>query len=93
MMMEYIYKWTKKNLPIRYSKYNLSWPILNRIRWDGTKIKSIVSLLAKDMHVSKSTFSSIYFRLLLLCIKNKKIDLELDESLQEIVQKEIGLIK
>jgi len=83
----------KKNLPIRYSKYNLSWPILNRIRWDGTKIKSIVSLLAKDMHVSKSTFSSIYFRLLLLCIKNKKIDLELDESLQEIVQKEIGLIK
>jgi replication factor C large subunit len=45
------------------------------------------------MHVSKSTFSSIYFRFLLLCIKNKKIDLELDESLEEIVQKEIDLIK
>jgi replication factor C large subunit len=83
----------KKNLPIRYSKYNLSWPILNRIRWDGAKIKSLVGLLAKDMHVSKSTFSSIYFRFLLLCIKNKKIDLELDESLEEIVQKEIDLIK
>ena len=83
----------KKDLPIRYSKYNLSWPILNRIRWDGAKIKSLMSLLAKDMHVSKSTFSSIYFKFLLFCIKNKKIDLELDESLQEIVQKEIGLIK
>ena len=83
----------KKNLPIRYSKYNLSWPILNRIRWDGAKIKSLVGLLAKDMHVSKSTFSSIYFKFLLFCIKNKKMDLELDESLQEIVQKEIGLIK
>ena len=83
----------KKNLPIRYSKYNLSWPILNRIRWDGAKIKSLVGLLVKDMHVSKSTFSSIYFRFLLLCIKNKKIDLELDESLEEIVQKEIDLIK
>ena len=82
-----------KNLPIRYSKYNLSWPILNRIRWDGAKIKSLVGLFAKNMHVSKSTFSSIYFRFLLFCIKNKKMDLELDESLQEIVQKEIDLIK
>jgi len=52
-----------------------------------------VGLFAKDMHVSKSTFSSIYFRFLLFCIKNKKMDLELDESLQEIVQKEIDLIK
>ena len=79
--------------PPRYSKYNLSWSVLNRIRWDGAKIKSLVGLLAKDLHVSKSTFSSIYFRFLLLCIKNKKIDLELDESFEEIVQKEINLIK
>jgi len=27
------------------------------------------------------------------CIKNKKIDLELDESLEEIVEKEITSIK
>ena len=59
----------RKNLPIRYSKYNLSWPILNRIRWDGAKIKSLIGSLTKDMHVSKSTFSSIYFLFLLLCIK------------------------
>jgi len=83
----------RKNLPIRYSKYNLSWPILNRIRWDGAKIKSLIGLLTKDMHVSKSTFSSIYFLFMLLCIKNKKIDLELDESLEETIQKEIDLIK
>ena len=82
-----------KNLPIRYSKYNLSWPILNRIRWDGAKIKSLMELFVKDMHISKSTFSSICLGFLLFCVKNKKIDLELDESLQEIVQKEIELIK
>jgi len=83
----------KKDLPIRYSKYNLSWPILNRIRWDGTKIKSLIGSFAKKMHVSKSTFSTLYFPFLLYCIKNKKIDLEFDESLEEIVEKEIALIK
>ena len=83
----------KKDLPIRYSKYNLSWPILNRIRWDGTKIKSLIGSFAKNMHVSNSTFSTLYFPFLLYCIKNKKIDLEFDESLEEIVEKEIALIK
>jgi len=83
----------KKNIPIRYSKYNLSWPLLNRLRWDGTKIKSIIGSLAKTMHVSKSTFSTLYFPFLLYCIKNKKIDLEFDESLEEIVEKEVALIK
>ena len=83
----------KKDISIRYSKYNLSWPLLNRLRWDGTKIKSIIGSLAKTMHVSKSTFSTLYFPFLLYCIKNKKIDLELDESLEEIVEKEITSIK
>ena len=83
----------KKDIPIRYSKYNLSWQLLNRLRSDGTKIKSIIGSLAKTMHVSKSTFSTLYFPFLLYCIKNKKIDLEFDESLEEIVEKEIALIK
>jgi len=83
----------KKDIPIRYSKYNLSWQLLNRLRWDGTKIKSIIGSLAKTMHVSKSTFSTLYFPFLLYCMKNKKIDVELDESLEEIVEKEIALIK
>ena len=83
----------KKDLPIRYSKYNLSWPILNRIRWDGAKIKSLIGSFAKNMHVSKSTFSTLYFPFLLYCIINKKIDLVFDESLEEIVEKEIALIK
>ena len=83
----------KKDIPIRYSKYNLSWQLLNRLRWDGTKIKSIIGSLAKTMHVSKSTFSTLYFPFLLYCIKNKKIDLQFDESLEEIVEKEVALIK
>ena len=78
---------------IRYSKYNLSWQLLHRLMWDRPKIKSIIGPLAKTMHVSKSTFSTFYFPFLLYCIKNKKIDLELDESLEEFVEKEIALIK
>ena len=74
-------------------KYNLSWQLLNRLRCDGTKIKSIIGSLAKTMHVSKSTFSTLYFPYLLYCIKNKKIDLEFDESLEEIVEKDVALIK
>ena len=83
----------KKDTTIRYSKYNLSWPILNRIRWDGAKIKSLFSLLAKNMHVSRSTFSSIYFPFILICIKNKKLELDLDESFDEVIEKEIELMK
>ena len=56
----------KKDIPVRYSKYNLSWQLLNRLRWDGAKIKSIIGSLAKTMHVSKSTFSTLYFPFLLL---------------------------
>lgn len=78
---------------IRYNKYNLSWPILNRIRWDGLKIKSISSILARKMHVSRSTFATFYFPVLLQLIKNKSIDFELDETFSEILEKEMKLIK
>ena len=30
----------KKDTTIRYSQYNLSWQVLNRLRWDGSKFKS-----------------------------------------------------
>ena len=84
----------KKDMPIRYSKYNLSfYPLLQRLMWDRPKIKSIIGPLAKTMHVSKSTFSTLYFPFLLYFIKNKKIYLEFYESLEEIVEKEIALIK
>ena len=83
----------KNNSAVRYSKYNLSWPLLNRLRWDGAKIKSINKLLATKMHVSSSIFSTIYFPYMLFCIKNNSFDLEFDETFDEIVEKEIELLK
>ncbi len=83
----------KQGTTIKYSKFNLSWPTLNRIRWDGMAIKRLTGNLAKQMHVSRSTFSTFYLPYLLYCMKNKSLEMDLNETDGEIVQKEMELIK
>jgi len=78
---------------IRYAQYNLSWPLLNRIRWDGKKIKALSSIMAKNLHVSPSTFVTICFPYVLFCIKNRKLKLELEDTFDDILEKEIELIQ
>lgn len=90
---EILIKLYKNDHHIRYTQYNLSWPLLNRIRWDGRKIKSLSSILAKKLHLSSSTFATICFPYLLFCIKNKTLELELDETFGDILEKEIELLK
>ncbi|VVC05022.1 Replication factor C large subunit [uncultured archaeon] len=83
----------KEGTPVRYSQYNLSWPLLNRIRWDGRALKELSLFFAKKMHVSRSTFSTFYLPYILLCMKNKTLVLDLSESQNDILQKEMTLIK
>ena len=83
----------QKDDRIRYSQYNLSWPLLNRIRWDGAKIKSLSSIMAKKLHLSSSAFVTICFPFVLFCIKNKTLELELEETFGDIIEKEIELIQ
>ncbi|HEU5221850.1 MAG TPA: AAA family ATPase [Candidatus Nitrosotalea sp.] len=83
----------KQGTGIKYSKFNLPWPTLNRIRWDGMALKGLTVSLAKQMHVSRSTFSTFYLPYLLYCMKNKSIEMDLNESDNEIIQKEMALIK
>lgn len=78
---------------IRYTQYNLSWPLLNRLRWDGKTLKQIFTILGNQMHVSRSKFGTFYFPFLLQCMKNKKLELELEESFSEILEKEMEKIK
>jgi len=78
---------------IRYSQYNLSWPLLNRIRWDGKKIKSLSSVMAKTLHLSSSAFVTMCLPYVLFCIKNKKLSLDLEETFGEGREKEFELIK
>ncbi len=83
----------KQGTAIKYSKFNLPWPTLNRIRWDGMAIKGLTGNLAKQMHVSRSTFSTFYLPYLLYCMKNKSLEMDLNETDSEIIQKEMDLIK
>jgi len=78
---------------IRYAKYNLSWPLLNRIRWDGAKIKSLSSVMARKLHLSSSSFVTLCLPFVLLCIKNKTLELELEETYGDIIEKELELIQ
>ena len=78
---------------IRYAQYNLSWPLLNRIRWDGAKIKSLSSVMAKKLHLSSSSFVTLCLPFVLLCIKNKTLELELEETFGDIIAKEIEMIQ
>ncbi|OLC91789.1 MAG: hypothetical protein AUI92_07150 [Thaumarchaeota archaeon 13_1_40CM_3_38_6] len=67
--------------------------MLNRLRWDGRAIKELATSMAKRMHVSRSTFSTFYLPYLLYCIKNKTLEIDLADSYNEIVQKEMASIK
>ncbi|MDX1595466.1 MAG: AAA family ATPase [Nitrosopumilaceae archaeon] len=78
-----------KDAPVRYSQYNLSWPILNKIRWDGKKIKSLTQFLANKLHMSTSACATLTFPFFLECIKNNKLELPLEETFGEIIEKEL----
>ena len=82
----------KKDIAIRYSKYNLSWQVLNRLRWDGSKFRSISGNFSKQLHISSSTFATFYLPYILLCMKNNFIELEFDGIYNELVEKEIELL-
>jgi replication factor C large subunit len=81
------------NLQVQFSQYNLPWPLLNKIRWDGKTIKSLGLVLAKKFHVSQSTIATFYFPYILFCMKNKKLSLEINPEYNEILEKEITLLK
>ena len=81
----------EKDSTARYTQYNLSWPLLNRLRWDGAKIKAMASTLSKKLHISNSTFSTFYFPCILEMKENESIDLEFEDAFEEIIEKEIEL--
>ncbi|SRR5579875_919375 len=83
----------RKDTPVRYSQYNLPWPLITRLRWDGKAIKELESGLARQMHVSRSSFATFYLPFLLMCLKHKTVDMGFNATESEILQKEMALIK
>lgn len=76
---------------VKYSQYNLPWPLLNRIRWDGSKIRSMSAALGKRLHLSSSAFVTLCLPYMLACVRNGA--LEPDEDHEEVVRKEVGLLR
>ena len=77
---------------IKYSQYNIPWPLLNKIRWDGAKIKSLSLLMAKNLHTSAGKFATLSMPYMLYCMNNDK-SFELDsglEDFQDTIHKEAG---
>ena len=75
---------------IKYAKYNLPWPLLTRIRFDGAKIRALAAAVRPALHVSASTFGSAFLPYMLYCMKSGAIvppDPKEDES-GEIIAKE-----
>ena len=90
---EILIKLFKKESGIRYTQYNLPWPLLNRLRWDGKSIKALATIFAKNMHISRSTFATFFLPYILLGIKNKKMNFDLEENFIDIIDKEIEKLK
>ena len=83
----------EKDSSSRYTQYNLSWPLLNRLRWDGAKIKAIANTLSKKLHISNSTFATFFFPFILTLKENDSIELEFEDTYEELLEKEIELLK
>ena len=78
---------------IRYTQYNISWPLLNRIRWAGAKIKSFSAIMAKKLHMSASSFVTLCFPYILFCLKKNNLDSTVLENFSELLEKEMNLTK
>ena len=48
--------------------------------------------MAKKLHTSSSAFVTLCLPYVLFCIKNKTLELELEETFGDIIEKEIELI-
>ena len=46
--------------PVRYARYNVPWPLLNRMRFDGRALRSACAAMGSAAHVSGSAFATLY---------------------------------
>ena len=49
----------KKGSPVKYAQYNLDFRVINRIRFDGAKLRALNRHLAKELHMSGSAVATL----------------------------------
>lgn len=79
-------------LSVKYTKYGVSWPLLNRIRWDGSAIRALARSAAPSLHASGTEFTSVHLPYIVACVRAGGVDVsEFDEGHRDIVKKEAGI--
>jgi replication factor C large subunit len=89
-----------RNKAIKYSQYNMAWPLMGPILARSQSLKKLVGELAQAAHTSKSTFSTIYLPYLIQVMINNEQDprifatsSNLDEKAAEVLAKEMFLLR
>lgn len=78
----------RPDLPVRYAKYNLPFPILNRIRFDGRRLREMALVAGKRLHMSSSAAATLIIPYYMRMIRDGKINPP--EEFAEIISKEIS---
>jgi replication factor C large subunit len=89
-----------RNKAIKYSQYNMAWPLMGPILARGQSLKKLAGDLAQAAHISKSTFSTLYLPYLIQIMINNEHDprifatnSNLDEKAGEVLAKEMSLLR
>lgn len=89
-----------QNKVIKYSQYDMAWPLMGPILARGQSLKKLAGDLAQAAHTSKSTFSTLYLPYLIQVMINNEHDprifatnSNLDEKAGEVLAKEMSLLR
>jgi len=89
-----------RNKAIKYSQYNMAWPLMGPILARGQSLKKLAGDLAQAAHTSKSTFSTLYLPYLIQVMINNEHDprifatsSNLDEKAGEVLANEMSLLR
>ena len=76
----------REGLPVRYTRYNLPFPLLTRIRFDGRKLRELNAFMGRGLRMSGSAFAAIGLPFYLVLVRAGKVGVP--ERFAEIVAKE-----
>jgi replication factor C large subunit len=96
LLVSKLFKVTR-NLPLRYSQYNVPFPLIGSIFIRGQSTRLLGKVLSMNYHVSSSDIGMFYFLPFILILKDKNAKIffntQDDEKLNEIILKEKERLK
>lgn len=79
----------REGLPVRYTRYNLPFPLLTRIRFDGRKLRELNAFMGRSLRMSGSSFAAIGLPFYLVLVRAGRVDAP--GEFAEIINKEASI--